>query len=149
MGNELAMVDDDIDIEISDMTLIFMMVIVASLMTTVVSPLAQQLQAQSYQGLTDSRVLNATPTLQWINLISDPPYSPWITASFHNDGWTEQGVHYDWSVFIGINNPDELQELASGEDYSVNMAGGQRRIEIVFWKCNQGEKASVRVIGKY
>jgi hypothetical protein len=97
--------------------------------------------AQSYQGLTDSRTLNATPTLQWLNLISDPPYSPWISASFFNDGPN--------SVFIGINNPDELTEINKGGSLEVNMSGGQRRIEFVFYKCNPGQTASVRVVGKY
>jgi archaellum component FlaG (FlaF/FlaG flagellin family) len=140
MARELTTVDDDLGIEISDMMLVVMMVIVASTMAGVALLLTQQ-QAQAYTGLTDSRTLNATSTTQWINLISDPPYSPWISASFHNDGPN--------SAFIGINNPDELHELASGEDYQVNMAGGERRIELVFWKSNAGETASVRVIGKY
>lgn len=97
--------------------------------------------AQAYVGLTDDRVLNATPTMQWLNLISDPPYNPWITAYFFNDG--------PHSVFIGINNPDELTQLASGEDKTIDMTGADRRIEFVFYKSNIGERASVRVIGKY
>jgi len=149
MGKELTTVDEDIGIEISDLMLIVMVMVVASLMTNVVTPVAQQLQAQAYQGLTDSRVLIAKPQLQYVNLLSSPPYKPWITASFHNDGWTEGGVHYDWSVFIGINNPDELHELASGEDYMVNMTGSDRRIEFIFYKTNPGQKASVRAVGKY
>lgn len=101
----------------------------------------QYYAAQAYVGLTDDRVLNATPTMQWLNLISDPPYNPWITAYFFNDG--------PHSVFIGINNPDELTQLASGEDKTIDMTGADRRIELVFYKSNIGERASVRVIGKY
>ena len=149
MARELVTVDDDIGIEISDLMLVVMVAMIGSFMTNFVSPIAQQLQAQAYTGLTDSRVLNATPQLQWLNLLSSPPYRPWITASFRNDGWTGGGVHYDWSVFIGINNPDELHELASGEDYQVNMAGSDRRIEFIFYKANLGQRASVRAIGKY
>jgi hypothetical protein len=144
MAKELTTVDDDIDIEMSDMMpvlMVAMMAMMVSFMTTVVSPMAQQLQAQSYRGLTDDRTLNATPTLQWINLISDPPYSPWISASFFNDGPN--------SAFIAINNPAELTEIDKGGSLEVSMAGGQRRIEFVFYKCNLGENTSVRVIGKY
>ncbi len=106
-----------------------------------VTQLTQYLEAQAYVGLTDERILNATPTMQWLNLISDPPYHPWITAYFFNDG--------PHSVFIGINNPDELTQLANGEDKTVDMTGADRRIELVFFKTNRGEKASVRVVGKY
>ena len=106
-----------------------------------VTQLAQYLEAQAYVGLTDDRVLTGTPTMQWLNLISDSPYHPWITAYFFNDG--------PHSVFIGINNPDELTQLAMGEDKTVDMTGADRRIEFIFYKCNQGERASVRAIGKY
>lgn len=105
------------------------------------TPTAQMLQAQAYVGLTDNRTLNATPTDKWLNFISDPPYTPWISASFFNDG--------PHSAFIGINNPDELTEVAVGEGIEVDMTGASRRIEFIFYKCNIGEKASVRVIGKY
>lgn len=102
---------------------------------------AQALQAQSYVGLTDSRTLRATASLQWLNLVSDPPYHPWITASFHNDG--------PHSVFIAINSPGEPTEIASGGGIEVDMSGGDRRIEFVFYRCNAGETASVVVVGKY
>ena len=105
------------------------------------TPMAQASALQVYTGLTDERVLNATPTLQWLNLISDPPYVGWITASFFNDGPN--------SVFIGINNPDELHELAVGEAYDVSMVGAQRRIEFLYYRSNPGEITSVRVVGKY
>ena len=35
------------------------------------------------------------------------------------------------------------------EEETVNLTGADRRIELVFYKSNPGEKASVRVIGKY
>lgn len=103
-------------------------------------------QAQQLQGLIDSRVLNAVPILQWINLISDPPYTPWITASFHNDGLLVGGVVVPNSVFIGINNPDELHELMSGETYNIDLSGS-RGIELIYYRSPNG--ATVRVVGKY
>lgn len=141
MERDLVTVNDDIGIEVADMMLIFMMVVVASLMTSVVSPMAQQLQAQSFRGLTNTLELKATPDMQWVNLINDPPYAPLITASFFNNGPN--------SVFIAINNPDELIELNSGESRLISMAGGDRRIEFIFYRCNLGERATVRVDGKY
>lgn len=111
-------------------------------------PSARMLQAQTYTGLTDERRLNANPTIQWLNLISDPPYVGWIRASFFNDG-DPTNSELTPSVFIGINNPGELHEVAYGESYNVDFAGAQRRIEFVYYKTNLGEKASVRIIAKY
>lgn len=135
---------DDWDISFEPMMMmVFGVLILATIIPIlpVVQSVQQHYAAQAYTGLTDDRVLNATPTIQWINLISDPPYHPWISAYFFNDG--------PQSVFIGINNPDELTQLASGESKTVDMTGADRRIEFVFYKSNPGEKASVRVIGKY
>lgn len=142
MAKDLVEHDEfDIGIEVSDMMMIFMMIMMASLMTNVVTPAAHQLSAASYTGLTNTLVLNATPTTQWVNLINDPPYSPLMAASFYNDGPN--------SVFIAINNPDEFLELNEGDSRIVSMTGGERRIEFIFYRCNFGEHASVRVDGKY
>lgn len=136
-----------LDIDLSDMMMIIMMVVMMSVLqsmpalTTATAQATQALQAQSYTGLTDSRVLTANRFLQWVNLVSSPPYSPWITASFYNDG--------PHSAFIAINNPDEPTEIALGGSIEVNMTGGDRRIEFVFYRCNAGETASVRAVGKY
>jgi len=134
----------DIGIDMSDMLVLMMVLIMASLLSSISGIAAsstQQLQAQAYVGLTDSRTLHATQVLQWINLISDPPYTAWITASFHNNGPD--------SAFVSINNPDEFTEIANGEDIAVSMAGADRRIEFVFYKSNLGERASIRALGKY
>jgi len=146
MVKELTIHEEDIDIStiIQPLFMLVMLMAVSSMMVNI-TPMAASAQqyysAQSYIGLTDDRVLNSTSTLQWLNLITNPPYHPWITAYFFNDG--------PQSVFIGINNPDELYQLASGEDKAVNFTGANRRIELVFYKSNLGEKASVRVVGKY
>ena len=145
MAKELAIYEDfDVTTLMTPLFMLVMVMAVAAIMPTIsttVTQAQQYLQAQIYTGLTDERILKATPTMQWINLISDPPYSPWISASFFNDGPN--------SVFIAINNPGELVEIASSESLEVDMSGGQRRIEFVFYKSKIGEKASVRVIGKY
>lgn len=145
MAKELEVYDDfDISTLMTPLLTLVMLMAVTSILPSITATTAQAQQyylAQAFTGLTDDRVLNATPTIQWINLISHPPYHPWITAYFFNDG--------PQSVFIGINNPDELTQLAAGESKTVDMAGGDRRIELVFFKSNLGERASVRVIGKY
>lgn len=145
MAKDLVKQDEfDFGFEFSDMMMIMMMVMMVSVvsgMTATAAQTTQALQAQSYTGLTDSRVLAVRPNLQWLNLVSDPPYTPWITATLHNDG--------PHSVFIAINNPSEFVELSMGDEYPVDMSGADRRIEFVFYRCNLGETASVRAVGKY
>ncbi|MBA7710638.1 hypothetical protein ES703_119583 [subsurface metagenome] len=145
MTTDLTKKDElDLGIDISDMMMIIMMVVMASVLSTVTTTstqATQALQAQAFVGLTDARELKANRHLQWINLVSDPPYTPWITATFYNDG--------PHSVFLAINNPDEFTEIGVDGDIFVDMRGGDRRMEFVFYKCNVGETASVRVIGKY
>lgn len=145
MAKEVALYDeDDIGIEMSDVMMMLMVVMMMSVLPSIAASTAratQTLQAQAYVGLTDSRVLEANPSFQWINLISDPPYIPWISASFFNDG--------PHPVFIAINNPDDWLELNASDQRTVSMLGGDRRIEFIFYKCNLGEKATVRVDSKY
>lgn len=144
MAKELTVEDFDIASLMSPLFMIVMLMVVMGVLPSITATTTQAQQyysAQAYTGLTDDRVLNATPTMQWLNLISNPPYHPWITAHFFNDG--------PHSVFIAINNPGELYQLAMGEQKIVNMTGADRRIEFVFYKSNKGERASVRAIGKY
>ncbi len=142
MTSDITKQDDmDLGIDMSDMMMMMMMIMMVSLLTTVVPAATQQLSAQAYTGLTDERTLEANRYLQWVNMISDPPYTPWISAALQNDG--------PQSVFIAINNPGEMLEIANGESQELSMAGAARRIEFLFYKCNIGETASVRVIGKY
>lgn len=103
-------------------------------------PSAQMLQAQSYYGIIDPRTLNATGVLKWLSLVEDPPYTPWISVSFFNDGPDK--------VNIGINRPDG-SPIESGESLTVDLSGANRRIETIFYQCDTGETASVRAIGKY
>jgi len=144
MGKELTSIYDGM---VGYFTMLFTITILATVTLAAVGTTRQQLQALAlqaqalYLGRVDPRILQATQDLRWINLVSEPPYVGWISAAFFNDGPN--------SVFIGINNPDALSEIGAGESLEVTMAGAQRRIELVFYKCNPGERASVRVVGKY
>ncbi len=103
-------------------------------------PSARMLQARAYCGMTDPRTLDATATLKWLSLVDGPPYIPWISASFFNDGPDR--------VYIGINRPDG-SPIESGESLTVDLSGADRRIEVIFYQCDPGKTASVRAIGKY
>lgn len=113
------------------------------------TPAAQSYAAQVYVGSTDYRVLEADGQLRWLSLVDAPPYTPWIKASFFNDGDITTDPPGEVSVYIAINNPDAMVELKKGESQHADFSFAQRRIEIIFYKCNTGEKASVRTVGKY
>ncbi|GAI95575.1 unnamed protein product, partial [marine sediment metagenome] len=113
------------------------------------TPAAQSYAAQVYTGLTDSRVLEANGQLQWLSLVSTPPFTPWIAASFFNDGDVTTDPPGAVSVYIAINNPDALVELKKGESQYADFSFAQRRIEIIFFRTDPGKSARIRVEGKY
>lgn len=140
---------DGLGIETSDIVKFFSIIIVAALMAEFASrflrppdPLiAQYIQAQSYVGVSDPRVVEATDELTYIDLIGEHPYTPWVSVNFINDG--------PHSVWVAINYLTASYELKDGETASVYRIGAQERISVIFFICNSGEKASVRVVGEY
>lgn len=105
------------------------------------TPLARHLEAQAYQGKTDPKEHTATEELRWIDLVHEYPYTPWISAYFINDGPD--------AVEIAINYPNDRFTLNPMETVTVTRTGAQERIAIIFFKCAEGETASVRIIGEY
>ncbi len=103
--------------------------------------LSQYIQAQSYVGVSDPRVVEATDKLTYLDLINEHPYTPWVSVSFLNDGPD--------SVWIAINQPTAIYELKAEETASVYRIGAQERISAIFFICAAGEEASIRVIGEY
>ena len=106
------------------------------------TPSAQAYAAQAYHGVEDTRTLNATSTLQWINLIHDYPFRTWISAYFINDGPNP--------VVIGLNYPDKGFTMNPRETITVNRTGAlDEKIFTVYYKCSPGQTASIRVTGTY
>lgn len=103
--------------------------------------ITQYIQAQSYVGISDPRVIEATDKLSFIDLINEHPYTPWASVNFVNDGPD--------SVWVAINQPTATYELKVGETASVYRIGAQERIMVVFFICSSGEAALIRVVGEY
>lgn len=102
----------------------------------------KKLAKEEWEGKTDPRTLDATDSLKWLDLIEGPPHKPWITAYIINDG--------DNSVKIGINHPElERQEIKLDETRTITQEHADERIRRLFYKCDTGETASVRVVGQY
>lgn len=103
--------------------------------------IAQYIRAQSYVGVSDPRTVEATDELTLIDLVGSHPYTPWVSVNFVNDGPD--------SVKIAINYPTAVYELKADESASVYRIGAQERISVIFLSCDDGESASVRIIGEY
>lgn len=102
----------------------------------------KSLEKEGFEGKEDPRTFSATGTIQYISLIHDYPYTPWATAYFYNDDPSN-------AVYISINNPWDWNEIKSGEDSFKDRLKADKRIELVYYKCDPGGTASVRVVGKY
>lgn len=102
----------------------------------------KSLEKEEFEGIEDPRTLNATDQLQWIDLINDHPNIPWATTYFFNDGPL-------WPVYVAINDPAKSAPLNVGESYSADHIKADRRIEIIYYWCDTGNTASIRVVGKY
>lgn len=110
-------------------------------MRVIASKIQLQLEKETFEGELDSRTLASTDSRAVVDLIMNRPYTPWITASFFNDGPD--------TVYLCINRLVSPIELGNGESTSIDLAKGGRRIELIHYWCATGETASVRAVGKY
>jgi len=126
---------------------VFIVAVMAVVMVDVVTRLtgqsleAQYMRSQMYQGVTDPREVEATDEVTTIDLVNGYPYTPWVSANIINDGPD--------SVWVAVNQPDAAYELKADETASVNRVGAQERISTMFFTCDAGEEASIRVVGEY
>jgi len=100
------------------------------------------LEREQTQGFYDRRDLGCMDEIQFIDLISGQPGFPWATAYFYNYG--------DGNAYIGINqvepNPHVLEK---GEGYKADSTKSNERISKIFYWCDPGNTALVRVVGNY
>lgn len=143
MASEIAPRNEwDMDLSgVSNSMMMLLMLLLIAAMEPTSQQIAQGLQAQAYQGKTDPKEHTATEVLSWIDLIHAYPYTPWISAYFINDGPD--------AVEIAINYPNDRFVLNPMETVTVTRSGAQERIAIIFFKCAEGETATVRIIGEY
>jgi hypothetical protein len=94
-----------------------------------------------YEGKPYSKTHNATETLSWIDFIHNHPYTPLMSIFLINDGPD--------AVEVAINYPNDRFTMQPGETRTIERSGAQERIAIIFFKCAEGETATVRVEGEY
>lgn len=132
--------DKDLDDTIDSVMQMMMMVMVLFFMIPML-PVAQSaqryFQSQQYEGQSDPRTLHATQRPQHIVIAN-----PWIGAYFVNDGPN--------SVQIKINDEESESYLMNlNETITLSRAGAENRIYAIYYQCNYGETATIRVFGVY
>lgn len=102
----------------------------------------KSLEKEDFEGKLDPRTLDATDELQWLDLVQDHPFKPWVSAYFVNNG--------DDSVYIMINDSREKRhKINKNETLTLDHSHADERIERIFYVCDAGETASVRVTGQW
>lgn len=101
----------------------------------------KHLEKAEFEGEVDPRTLSVTEKIGGIALIHDWPFTPWITAAFYNEGPD--------AAYIAINYTFDWVLLKKGEKADLNFSKSDKRIQFIHYKCDAGETASVRVVGKY
>jgi len=101
----------------------------------------KSLEKEEYEGILDQRTLASTDATNYIDLINSHPYKPWIDAYFYNDGANE--------IYIAINRPVDFHRIEPTESLALDFSNADRRIELIYYRCDPGETTSVRALGKY
>lgn len=101
----------------------------------------EHLAKAEFRGELEPRTFTVSEEAQEIDLIRDWATPHLITASFFNDGPN--------TAYIAVNSPSKWVELKKGESINIDFAKADKRIVFIHHKCDAGETASVRAIGKY
>lgn len=100
------------------------------------------LEREHFQGRIDPRDLSANDQLQLLDLKNKTPMTPWTSVFIINDGPN--------TVDVGINEPDNAQEIRASETRTIDYTKADTRIEKIYYKCpTAGQTASLRFIGSY
>lgn len=127
--------DESIDMVMQAMFMAMFMVVLLPRM-----PLAQSAQryfdSQYYEGRVGSKVVNATDVVQSFVLPS-----PWVSAYFINDG-------PDY-VMVRVNDEaGDIIYIRPLETITVSRVGARDRIYAVWYWCEAGQTALVRMYGQ-
>lgn len=118
-----------------------LMLLFGLLFLVAILPITQQAQAQAYHGRTVTKTVKANDNLKYLDVRYDYPYTLWISAYFINNGPDP--------VEIAINYPDDRFTISPDGTTTVNRAGAQERIAVVFYICERGKTAEVQITGEY
>lgn len=101
----------------------------------------KSLEREQFEGKVDTITLSATDEQACFNLLDRWHYTPLVTAFILNDG--------DDTVQIAINEPYAWIEIKLNETRTIDHTKADRKIQRIYYKCQAGETAAVRVEGEY
>lgn len=101
----------------------------------------KSLEKEEFEGKVDTITLSVTSKQSCLNLLDRWHYSALITGYFVNDGPD--------TAYIAINEPYAWLKIKKNETRTVDHTKADRRIERIYYKCDAGETASVRIEGEY
>jgi len=96
---------------------------------------------ESFEGKLDIRTLDVTDELQCLSLMEKWPFTPWVSAFFINKDGPD-------AALIRINRSDEIK-IELGETRTIDHLHAEERITQVYYKCAEGETATLRVEAHY
>ena len=135
----------DLEFTENDMMMIMMVVMMVYMMSQMFSPLAQNANrfftSQSFQGDVETENLFPNGTTQYWDLVNQPPYTPLISLFCINRGASR--------VYLAINSAQDWMEIWPGETRVVDHTGAEKRIEIIFYKCDLGNTSILEVEGHF
>lgn len=99
------------------------------------------LEREQFEGKVDTITLSATDEMACLNLLDRWHYTALISAYFANDGLN--------TAYIAINEPYAWLKIKINETRTVDHTKADRRIERIYYKCDPGETASIRIEGEY
>jgi len=134
-------VSDDMK-EATDMIMNAMVfVIVMAVMLPKMMPQFSQAQSyferQSFEGQSETRILNATSTVQNVVLAN-----PWVGVYFINDG-------PDIAMIRLNDESGDIIYIRPLETITINRLGAQDRIYAIWYWCENNQTALLRVYGQY
>lgn len=99
------------------------------------------LEKASFQGKLDVREFIATDVTQTFSPLDEWPNVPWISAFLINDGPN--------TGYIRINRASGWIILNNGETRTVDHSHADEKIGAIYYRCNEGETAQLRVEAYY
>lgn len=103
--------------------------------------LSEQSKKKEFKGAVDSRTLDATERTQVLSLLVYWPFTPWISASFHNKGPD--------TVYFIFNYDDNWVDLDKDQSIDIDFSNADSRLGLIRYKCEPGKTATVKAKGKY
>lgn len=135
----------DLDFNDNDMMMIMMMVVMVFMLQGMFSPMVQSAQkyfvSQSFQGDVESKILIPTDQLQYWDLVNQDPYTPLISAFLINRGPN--------TVYIAINSALDWLTMLPDETRTISHVGADKRIEIMFYRCDAGLTSIIEAEGHF